>query len=1050
MGLTFISGTSQSSCFKGGVECLKPFLNDIATPVYVVVPDHASLTAEIDLIRNLNKPGIVNFDVITLNKLARLVLPDVDASTVGSAGMLVKIKQIINKLRGDFKVYNKLAYKNASGFVSEIYNTILQLKASNITPADINEKLSAMPELVSNKMHDIMLVYKAYEEFLTDEIFDGYSKFNSVIKNIKFCPKINKAVFWFAKSETYTNQAVSIIGELIKYAREVYVSVPNNKLNKFYVNLKAELTETARACFKSVGKVKVQENLTETQSFIYKNLFNFSGASLNNASISVIEARTTEQEIEYIAANILEQVKSKKAEFADFNIVACNLQESKETIKNIFDCYKIPYNLDAPEQAKNNIVSRFIFSAFEVLKSHFKADKVLEFAKNGLNFFTLSELSDFENYIIKYGIDGIDFSYEFNNPEAENVRASVFNLLSPFYNDFVKSETGEEFSLLVLNFLDVADLSTRVERETEVLRQAGLFVEAEATNECFTKISDIFRQIKVVINKNELNISNFFDILNLSINDLKINLIPVISNAVFIGDAVDSYFGERDTMYICGATENAFPRAQKDVGLISDDDILNLGLKEKLSPSVNELNERFNARAFELLYYAKNTILTYSVLNGSEAVRPSLYAQILKKKVNGCFKKIEENDIPLVCGDAAKTRAIKAYSNAMRGVEPANAEQVSSLVKLFKLDETRDNLNKITANNNYKQLAIKNNLISVSEMESYANCPLQHFLRYVLHLKPQEKCEIGSLDTGNIIHKFVELFLTRVSERNLPKNLETYSLNLMNEVLNLSEFKEVKQVKINEPIINMLMREAPKISATLIAHLVGSNFKPTSLEKRIISTGVVSINNVNINGKIDRIDECDNKVRIIDYKTGTSTTFSYGDIYYGKAIQLPIYCYVLQHSGKQVVGMFYLHLLNKFNGKAVPRLNGLVVNDLEIIKNMDFSLTDGERSTLIEIAIKKDGTLNAQNSASYASQKQFNLLIKSAVETAGKIIDEINLGYAEPSVLASDNNSACKYCDYKDLGLCKNCKERAERSVKKEDFFNRFNNRENKEGAGEL
>jgi len=772
MALTFIKGDCSKSCFDEGVKVLKPFLKQISVPVYVVVPDRASLVTELDLIDNLGEQGILNFDVITLNKLARLILPDIDASTVGKAGMLVKIKQIINNHISDFKIYNKLAKQNCKGFVDEIYQTILQLKASNITPVDIENNLEKMPDLLAMKMNDILLVYKDYENFLTNEIFDGSSKFNSVIENIKFSTKVNNAVFWFTKSEAFTNQAIAIINELVRYSREVYVSVTNTNLTSFYKNLETVLTENAKAILKNVNIIKVENNCSLEQKFIRDNLFKFNALKQDNKYLKIIEAKNEEEELKFVASKIVSLVKSGEHKFNDFNIALANIVESEELIKSIFNEFEIPYNIDIEYNAKENVVAKFIFGAFEVLKTHFKSEKVLTFAKNALNFLELSDLCDFENYVYKYGIDGVDFSRPFNIESAETVRSYIFNLLGGQYNDFVKSQNGEEFMFLILDFLETSELESRVNRFIALLNDKNEFLEAQVTKLSYDKIVNIFNQIKIVINKDELSINNFFDILSLIINELNFNLAPVLSNAVFIGDAFESYFANREYLFICGACEKAFPRIKKDVGLIVDDEIIKLNLTNSLSPSVSEVNERYLNRAYELLYFTKNLCISYSLLKNGEKTRPSFFVELLKK-LNNSFKAISEDDIELINYKEAYNYALKGYNDAIKGKICSKPELVASLVKLFDINKIKPQQDELNVNEDYLELVFNNNSISISQLETYATCPYKHFLRHALKLRKQEKSEIGSLDAGNIIHRFVELFLSNINILKVKDNLNT-------------------------------------------------------------------------------------------------------------------------------------------------------------------------------------------------------------------------------------------------------------------------------------
>ena len=94
-----------------------------------------------------------------------------------------------------------------------------------------------------------------------------------------------------------------------------------------------------------------------------------------------------------------------------------------------------------------------------------------------------------------------------------------------------------------------------------------------------------------------------------------------------------------------------------------------------------------------------------------------------------------------------------------------------------------------------------------------------------------------------------------------------------------------------------------------------SNFRTNT---KYLEYGFVSDNlfkrDIKLKGSIDRIDTCNDKFIIIDYKTGDSNFDSFTDVFSGKKLQLLVYEKAFENiSGLKPAGVFYLPITNGFS-----------------------------------------------------------------------------------------------------------------------------------------
>lgn len=176
--------------------------------------------------------------------------------------------------------------------------------------------------------------------------------------------------------------------------------------------------------------------------------------------------------------------------------------------------------------------------------------------------------------------------------------------------------------------------------------------------------------------------------------------------------------------------------------------------------------------------------------------------------------------------------------------------------------------------------------LTPSAINSFLNCSLKFYLRYIAKLKePDEVIEdIDPAVFGSILHKSINLIY------------KPYINNWINkDILNqIAENKNIYESAINDAFLDVYFKEKSKKSNIditgrnlIIKEVIEkyvkqihdidkfySPFRIISLEKHYTAYLPVIINNkpvrVRIGGVIDRIDEKDGKIRIIDYKTGES------------------------------------------------------------------------------------------------------------------------------------------------------------------------------------
>ena len=280
--------------------------------------------------------------------------------------------------------------------------------------------------------------------------------------------------------------------------------------------------------------------------------------------------------------------------------------------------------------------------------------------------------------------------------------------------------------------------------------------------------------------------------------------------------------------------------------------------------------------------------------------------------------------------------------------------------------------------------------VSPSALNRYNNCSLSFYYHYLAKIRKENEVEefAEANIIGSAIHEaFDDLYPMKIvsvsdikdKKEDILKKVEEKFSDLMKGE-NISEGKNYLSLQIAKKLADNFMKFEEN-------YLKKSNSILNILESEGEFEHKVKINNQDflIKGKVDRIDEFENQIRIIDYKTGivnkTDVTISdFQDLSdipkKGKALQLLVYS--------------YLYLKNNPN-----------YLDHEVIAG-NFSFKN-----------LKEGFISV---AKKLGNKKNDILITSFVlDEIEEIIKEIINKILTEDFKQTEEISRCEYCDYKSL-----------------------------------
>ncbi|MGB9663904.1 MAG: PD-(D/E)XK nuclease family protein, partial [Ignavibacteria bacterium] len=289
---------------------------------------------------------------------------------------------------------------------------------------------------------------------------------------------------------------------------------------------------------------------------------------------------------------------------------------------------------------------------------------------------------------------------------------------------------------------------------------------------------------------------------------------------------------------------------------------------------------------------------------------------------------------------------------------------------------------------------------SITELETYAQCPFKYFLNYIVQPQIEEEIEedIQRNEFGLIIHQILYQFLNKLKSenRNLYDELKNNYDQLSAEILEIAKgiLKHFERYNpffflTEEIILGSSQRKSIIIEfLNLEKRLIEDSdytFQPFEFEKTIIQEFNLDDERFKLKGKIDRIDLnlTDNTFKVLDYKTGElPKPTDYKDRI---SLQLPLYLILVER---------YFQSINE----------DLKISDAEFVKLSSKKSNNIERKSLI-----KD-FLNGQ------SNELMNEL-DEVMKTVASMIEKIKNGKFNLTTIKNFERRVCSKCNYQ--GICR-------------------------------
>ncbi len=1027
----------------------------------IIVPEQASFETEKAVLKAIGDTFPINVQVLSFSRL----YDEISLKTGGIAARVLKdsdkvifMSKALKQVSHQLKLWTK--YANSLTFAKNMLDAIDEFKTNAITVQNIkNAMLITDSTGLKNKLYDLSLIYETYDLLISERYIDTSDKLTKLyfkLENNNFFE--GKTVF-FDGFKGFTGQQFKIIDRILTKAEKSYFSFTYNILSK----KEFDIFSNVRKTIERIEKIAKSHGVTVCEPIkLSDSNFNSLGlsniekllsdnpvdSSLENNCINICEAKTIFDEAEFTARTIRKLVRTKNLRFGDFVIITRDSEKYAQAIeyacqKNNIDCFfdkKIPL-LSFP-------LSIAAISAIKALD--FSTENILRFHKSGINVLSTDEISLLENYTILWNISGENWLKEwdmdvrgFVTDEADeefSIKLNEINLIrqkaiTPLLN-FKQNfkDNAKIMSTAIVNLFEDCNVKEALIKLSENFCNDEN-ISSDSLKQSYTIFIEVLDSLVSCFAENKITKQEYCEALNLALSLENISLIPQTIDQVIFGQADRIRPSSPKFAFVLGANQGVFPKYSSNNGIFAIKErkkLIDIGLEIADNEIFTSIEENFLVYC-NLCSATDGLYLTYSkqTLKG-EALTPSSFVLSIKERLNPNYfyepelKLLPENLPETV--DSAFSQFCRSFSNAVDFNTLKTAlDKKTGNNKTDTIVSIVSNPKKAITKVNAKSLYGKNIYMSATKFDTFNRCKFSYFCKYGLRLKKLQPAQFDVLQRGTIVHYVLEKIITNYKEKikDLPKEkLDSLCDKYINEYLDSVIGYRSVQTARHEFLISKISRSLKEVVYHLSQEFAQSEFKPTHCELAIGGNdGILlkfnySEGEITINGSIDRVDEYNGYVRIVDYKTGTKS-FKLPDILFGLNLQMLLYLYAVIRGSNladnRAAGIFYMPSKRDLNNEGMA-MNGLIKGDIDLVTAME---KENKGEFIPVLPVNKDGSIS-KSSASYIQESEFSKIFDYIEYLMQKTGDSISNGEIEINPVDGRESSACDYCDFKSVCAIEN------------------------------
>ena len=1038
-------------------------------PQVLLVPEHATHEAELDLCRALGDTASRDAEVLSFQSLATRVLSQTGGLsdiTLDNGGKILTMRRALQEVSSFLTVFARPSQRPA--FLRELVSLADEFYAYRIPPALLLQRVQDIPGAAGDKLRSTALLFAAYDARLHGGDFDARSKVQKLCDSLPDSGYLAGKDLYIDGFSYFNRTEEDILAAALKQAHSVTVTLLGDdsdpQLFQNAVRQRHRLQKLSKECGCSCEVQNLVSNSDTALSHLEKHFFGADEPWQGDAPpIALYQAHTAYSEVEYVSAQ-LRKLAQNGVRWRDMAVAARNMDVYGPLLEAVFRRDEIPAYISRRSDILEQPVLTLLLSAVDAVTGGFEYEDVFRCLKTGMTDLTAEECDLLENYAIRWeirgnmwlrdtdwtadpdGYSGEMTAYRRNElAEINRLRRKVRALFLPLSEGMKANKTVMGKAETLYRFAEDAGTPEILQRRQKELLDAGQAQAAEEYAQIWHIFCNVLDQFVELLGDTEVDGEEFARLLRLTLSQYAVATIPATLDQVKVSPLTRNDRHTVKHLFLLGANDHVLPTVEKATGILDEQErevLQQQGIllsDATFDPLSSELQNIYAALA------QPTETLTVSWCVGDEAgakLLPSFVVERIRKLFPQVTVRRE---------DGAYRCELPAAALALAGQRPYGAlwhyfAENGEAPALERMAAARSMGRGRLSPQAVRSLYGSTMAMSASRLDRVKSCHFGYFMEYGLRAKERTRADFQAPEIGTFIHYLLENVLKDVERQGvrpersaLAAMVRRYTKEYAATVIDGYGEKSARF----RYLFSRLRETALAIVENVLDELDNSDFRPMAFELGFggrngelpAITVTAGDTTLSVTGKVDRVDGWlkDGKLylRVVDYKTGKKT-FDLADVRYGLGIQMLLYLFALRryggaYFGAQVepAGVLYLPARDviKRADRAIPpekltallqnelRRTGMVLSDPKVLTAMEHSAL--ESPCYLPIAVRKDGSVSGLAAGVLADTAQMGKMGRYVDNLLRRVAQELGSGNidADPCSRGPQEN-VCDWCPF--------------------------------------
>ena len=921
-------------------------------PVYLVVPEQATLQAEQALIAHLGTPGILQARVVSPAKLASDVFAQVSqdrSAVIGDSGLAMALRSAALPIESELKAFRSVL--GLPGFSQQMVQLLREFRQFDVTADTLLQKTDGITGTLRAKAEDIAAISRQFDDYLAARSFtDEDSRFNRFIDRIAEAEFLRGCPVYFDGFEYLSSQQCRMIEQLLLWADSITVTqdfdtedAPDGDLFQSSRSNIQRLSDAAQTVGAAVQWVHLHRDgrlhpMPPDIAHLERSLFAFPAeAAQGQGQVTLCRAEDIAEEAEAAAAWVLSKARSGDLHWRQFAIQCADERAYAPVLERVFAQYGIPLFIDRRRQVLRHPAVRFVLSLIQVLNRQYRADDVLRLVKSGCLKLRAADEDLLEVYLTAFAPRGsrawsrdwVKGQDQYDLVTLNRMRRTVHDLATALHKAAGgRSASAGRWARALYGVLENLRFDEALDAQAAALKHRALLEEAAVTERVWNAILDTLDQLCLLADDQPMDAGELHAILQSGFASMEVGILPTGVDQVQAGSLGRLRLGDVRHVLVLGAGEGMLnPKAERGILTERDlDTLFDLGIGVGQSSQMKDAQRRFELYK-TITKGADSLYISYSASNTAGAeISPDAVFERIRTLLNIPAAQVLDagalrGTIPCAAADYPRLPVLLRAIGEGHEATDSELERIRWYLqtpeysarahKLLQVLQGHDAVESLPA----AALVLGTVTVSASQLERFFSCPFRHFVDF--GLRPEQWREHGlvSADAGTFLHAAMERF----NQRAMPLLRDPEALQAQAQALMRAQSEELSRdfqygllqsdARLRWTGTN-LQRICELAAQTFAAQMAQGDFRPFGQELRFGKGGLPAASLSQdgpiaaLQGRIDRLDIApmgdQDMLRVIDYKS-SARNIDVTDAVNGLNVQTWLYLWALSRLWPQAV-----------------------------------------------------------------------------------------------------------------------------------------------------